>query len=235
MGTYHGPVPARQISSTERAYRELKSRIVTCELPPGMELREATLSEELGLGRTPVREAMSRLVHEGLMEVRARQGYRVAPINLAQVHQLFEFRLILEPAAVELAVHKSTPEDLAALHDLAHQASRVGAVAADRYLSDHLAFHVALAKRSGNERLTRAIEDVLLEMERILRISVTGQVEPIGGEHHELYEALAQGDAAAAKAAMIDQIERSRTRVVTALISGSGQSGTVALEAIELA
>ena len=103
------------------------------------------------------------------MHVRARQGYRVTPISLADVRHVFELRLVLEPAAVEMAVRNSLPDDLAQLHDLAHATHPRGAQA-DEYLSNHLAFHVALAERSGNPRIAEAVRDLLTEMERLPRL-----------------------------------------------------------------
>ena len=211
-------MPGQGKSSSERAYTALKRRIVRCELEPGFEFSEATVSDLLELGRTPVREALSRLVHEGLVQVRARQGYRVNPISLADVRHVFELRLILEPAAAELAVRHSSSEHLAALHTLAHAARRDDPDEADQYLSDHLAFHVALAERSGNPRLAKAVSDLLIEMERMLRLSLRHEREAPGEEHHQLYEALVAGDASAARAATVLQIERSRERVVRALM-----------------
>lgn len=205
-------------NASERAYRELKQMIVRCDLEPGSELREATVSQLLDIGRTPVREALGRLVHDGLVQVRSRQGYRVTPTSLADVREVFELRLILEPAAVEMAIRNSSPDDLAQLHGLAH-ATHGRAAQADEYLSDHLAFHVALAERSGNPRIAKAVRDLLIEMERLLRLSLSVRAdEPIVDEHHALYDALASGDAEGAQVAMVAQIERSRERVIRALV-----------------
>jgi DNA-binding GntR family transcriptional regulator len=208
-------------SSTERAYQRLKRLIITCELAPGAELREAALSERLGFGRTPVREGLRRLVHDGLVEVRARQGYRVTSISLADVQQVFELRLILEPAAVELAIQRSTPEQLGELHALAHATARGDDPDRDEgFFADHLAFHVAIARQSGNPRLARALGDLLTEMERMFHLSLAQRQErAVGHEHHELYDALVSGDVSRARAAVVEQIEQSRRRVIEALVA----------------
>ena len=87
--------PRGNRSGTDEAYDHLKRRILLCDLVPGEELREASLAESTGFGRTPIREALRRLVQERFVEVRPRQGYRVAPITLASVHDVFELRLLL--------------------------------------------------------------------------------------------------------------------------------------------
>jgi DNA-binding GntR family transcriptional regulator len=206
---------SRAPSASDRAYQQL----IRCEFPPGAELREADVAEQLGLGRTPVREALGRLVHDGLVQVRPRQGYLVTPITLADVRAVFELRMILEPAAVELAVRRGAIGDLADLHDLAHVAEGSEAKEGpDAYLSAHLAFHVALARRSGNPRLADAIEQLLTAMERMLCLSVTHHETSGLNEHHRLYDALAAGDAARARRAMEEQIHRSREGVIQALV-----------------
>lgn len=182
------------------------------------------MAEATGFGRTPVREALRRLVSEGLVEVRPRKGYRVTPITLDDVQHVFELRLLLEPAAVELAIARSTDEELAALRPLAmahgtHRSTADGSY--EQYLVDHIGFHVAVADRSGNPRLARAIRDLLAERRRLAFLVATNRqsdAEP-DVEHHELYDAIVHRDAERAKAIVVAQIEQHRRRVIDALVA----------------
>ena len=90
-------------SLASEAYVILKGRILRCEIAPGERLTEARLVRELGLGKTPIREALVRLIHDRLVRNMPRHGYEVTPITLADVEDLFRLRLILEPAAMGLA------------------------------------------------------------------------------------------------------------------------------------
>ena len=221
------------MSQTDVAYEHLKQLILTGGLAPGEELREGALNESTGFGRTPVREALRRLVQEGFVEVRPRQGYRVSVVTLANVRDLFEMRLLLEPAAAELAATRATEEELAALHDLAHQSYVPGdRDSYERFLSHNREFHVRVAQAAGNERLARTLEVLLEEMQRLFFISVSGRdgdtASDLVHEHHELHDALLARDAARARQVVIDQIEASRARVMAGLLAGTTPAGRAA-------
>jgi DNA-binding GntR family transcriptional regulator len=221
------------MSQTDGAYAHLKQLILTGGLAPGEELREATLTESTGFGRTPVREALRRLVQEGFVEVRPRQGYRVSVVTLASVRDLFEMRLLLEPAAAELAATRATEDELAALHDLAHQTYVPGDRASyERFLAHNREFHVRVAHAAGNERLASTLRVLLEEMQRLFFISLSGQdgdtATELVHEHHELHDALLARDAVRARQVVIDQIEASRARVMAGLLAGTHPAGRVA-------
>ena len=95
-------VPARRLIA-ERAYSELRDRIVTLRLPPGTALVEDELMTELEIGRTPLREAIKRLALENLVEVRPRRGTYVTAVNVADIVHITEVRADLEGQAAQLA------------------------------------------------------------------------------------------------------------------------------------
>jgi DNA-binding GntR family transcriptional regulator len=94
----------------ERAYVELRDRIVTLHLPPGTVLREDALMDEMGIGRTPLREAVKRLALENLVEVQPRRGTFVSAIEAADIQNITEVRAELEAYAAELAALRLDPE-----------------------------------------------------------------------------------------------------------------------------
>lgn len=221
----------RDMTATDGAYEHLKRLILTGGLAPGEELREGALTESSGFGRTPVREALRRLVQEGFVEVRPRQGYRVSVVTLASVRDLFEMRLLLEPAAAELAATRASQEDLAALHDLAHESYVPGDPHSyERFLERNREFHVSVAKAAGNERLASTLRVLLEEMQRLFFISLSsdGTAVELVHEHHELHDALLARDAARARQVVIDQIEASRSRVMAGLLAGTQPAGRAA-------
>jgi DNA-binding GntR family transcriptional regulator len=105
----------------ERAYLELRDRIVTLHLPPGTVLREDALMQEMSIGRTPLREAVKRLALENLVEVQPRRGTFVTAIEAADIQNITEVRAELESYAAELAAQRLDPETHARAEALRHE------------------------------------------------------------------------------------------------------------------
>src|SRR2546421_11300111 len=82
---------------------ELRRRIVDCRLPAGERINEVHLSQQLGVSRTPLREALARLAHEGALETIPRIGYFVRPLTREEFEQIYSIRPILDPEALRLA------------------------------------------------------------------------------------------------------------------------------------
>src|ERR1700761_9464752 len=82
----------------DRVYQAIRNAILTCEFQPGLELREQILGERYRVSRSPIRDSLLRLEHEKLVTVLPRQGYRVNPISLSDVEDIFGLRLVIEPA-----------------------------------------------------------------------------------------------------------------------------------------
>ena len=110
----------------ERAYVELRERIVTLELPPGTVLREDPLMSEMRIGRTPLREAVKRLALENLVEVQPRRGTFVSAVEAADIQNITEVRAELEGYAAELAALRLDPEMRATAEALLHEVDELG-------------------------------------------------------------------------------------------------------------
>jgi DNA-binding GntR family transcriptional regulator len=209
-------------SLAEKAYRQLRAGIVECSLTPGQRLTESSLSELLKVGKTPVREALRRLVQEGLAQVTPRHGYHVAPITLRDVRELFEMRLLLEPAAAALAAGKVDAATLPALKKLGAIGYRPGGHdSIRRFVSANSALHSRIAELSGNRRFSRLTVQLLSESERLINYGVQlhPQSERTVEEHRELIEALAKGNSGAARHIVEIHIRALREMVIESLIS----------------
>jgi DNA-binding GntR family transcriptional regulator len=137
-------------SLTERAYRELEEQIVTLRLAPGSPVSEASLSKRLGIGRTPVREALQRLARERLVVILPRRGILVSEVNVRTQMRLLEVRRVLERLLARAATRRSEDGQRQQFAELAK-----GMEAAAR-VSDDLAFM----------RLDRAFNQLMLEAAR---------------------------------------------------------------------
>ena len=105
------PRAGEAASFADRAYFAIRELIVTLELPPGAVVREPELTERLGIGRTPVREALRRFAQERLVEVYPRRGMFVTKVDVRDLVRLCEVRVALEPEAARLAAERATQAD----------------------------------------------------------------------------------------------------------------------------
>src|SRR5829696_10351008 len=125
MATDSSITPVAEAPSTrlfaERAYHELRDRIVTLRLAPGTALREDALMRELGIGRTPLREAVKRLALENLVAVQPRRGTFVTAVEAADIANISEVRAELEGLAAALAAERLDSESHAAAARLLHE------------------------------------------------------------------------------------------------------------------
>jgi DNA-binding GntR family transcriptional regulator len=151
-----GVEPLRIETVVDRVYDEVRRQIVEGELGRGAKLRQEALAEALGVSRTPLREALRRLAAEGLVEFHPNRGATVATLTAEDVRSAYEARLAFEPGAARLAAVRRPGAQLAALRaaigEQRGSASTRAAYAASR------AFHLALARASGNEYLVRLAE-----------------------------------------------------------------------------
>lgn len=107
------------VSLTQRAYRRLEEMIVTLELSPGHVISEADLGQKLGIGRTPVREALQRLAREGLVTIMPRRGILVTEFEVRHQLKLLELRRPLEGLLVRCSARRATEEERAAFRQIA--------------------------------------------------------------------------------------------------------------------
>lgn len=143
----------------ERVYAALRERILTGELPHDARLHQADLAAELGVSRTPVREALGRLAADGLVELLPNRGARVADITPQDMRAAYEARLVVEPAAAALAARRRDGDAVAAMRRaiVAHRGA-VGDVQAA--FAANRDFHVALVSGAENPLLLRFVEQL---------------------------------------------------------------------------
>lgn len=110
--------PRETSSLADRAYRELRARIIACDIAPGDVVTEARLAADLGFGQTPTREAARRLVAEGFMTPKHRLGYEVTPITVARVREIFEALRTVLPEVAVLAAGRATRDERARLEEI---------------------------------------------------------------------------------------------------------------------
>jgi len=203
----------------DRAYADLKHRILTCKLRPGHRLMEKELCAEMGISRTPLREALNRLGLEGLVSLVPYHGFEVAPITLQDIRDMCELRCIVESEGAALAAQRATPEEIAELVELAELPYTPGRRQTyDSYLRANSAFHLKLARCSHNARLEAAVISLLDQLQRALYLGLDVGLDAAAAtaEHLAVVEAVRNRDPALAAAVMRKQVSAAEQRMVSA-------------------
>jgi DNA-binding GntR family transcriptional regulator len=192
-------------------------------MAPGLHFTEGQLVRELALGKTPIREALVRLVHDGLVRTMPRHGYEVTPITLEDVEDLFRLRRILEPAAMALAAGRIDSTSRRRLEQLARVASYAPGDprTIEAYRRATHEFHVLVARVSGSRRLAAAIERLEDESDRMVHLGMQfrDRSETVRLGHQKLLAALVAGDAAAVRRLAIEGIRAAERVIRDALLA----------------
>jgi DNA-binding GntR family transcriptional regulator len=205
-------------SLAEKAYVAIRRLIVTLELGPGSVINERELGEQLGIGRTPVREALRRLAHEGLVEVYPRRGMFVTDVDVRNLALISEVRAALEPEAARLAAERATDAERAELQELL-DALDAGASDDHALMALDERIHRAVYRCARNDLLEATLEQYYVLALRIWTIALDRQHELKDAvqEHRALLEAIHDGDgerAAATMRAHVEDFEQAMRRVL---------------------
>lgn len=213
-------------SLADAVYETLMEAILGGRYSGGAELIEVALAAELGVSRTPVHEALKRLAIDGLVEPMSNRQSRVVRLSESQVREIYEMRLLLEPAAAERAAERLDPGELEALRESARTiaASTSRPNWALRAIEFDIRFHDALAAACGNERLRAEIAKYRRLVRAFCRATSTPEnLQQSFAEHLEILNALERCDGVAAHWAMTTHIEarmQAALKEVAATIAG---------------
>jgi len=204
------------ISLRKTAYDEIKHRIITCMFKPGEYINELQLSAILKIGRTPVHQALDRLMLEGMVEVIPRKGVIVKPLTLNEVLQIIEIRLINESYCARLAAERADSSEIAELTDVLSRAKHwISMRDVEQMMLLDREFHSIVARAGKNEVLA----DLLLRLhERSLRfwfisLNEPSQFEGVQKEHQAILAAIKAHQPNEAEKAMRAHIESFRSNV----------------------
>nr|WP_289852090.1 GntR family transcriptional regulator [Rhizobium sp. SSA_523] len=217
----------RAKSLTEQAYAILRERVITGDLAPGAEVSEPELAEQLQMSKTPVREALGRLCVEGFMEAYPRRGYRVTPVTIKDMNDLFSLRGVLEGTAAALAAEAMTVEEMDRLETLADANYVMGEEFSTRtFVLRNEQFHSMIAKASRNPRLHALVMSHLEECARLFYMGTrVRDINPeTNDDHQRILAHLRARDAEKARQAIMEHNENTRKGLLAALIA-NGRAG----------
>ena len=214
--------PDNEPLRVERVYQQIKWRIVYGTYVPGKPLSESVLARVHGSSRTPIREALSRLVEEGYVERVPRKGWIVSPITLMAIQNTFDVRRLLEGTAAETAASRADIAAVARLRSLAEYP--IFETTQESYrtrLTANAQFHLAVAAATQNGFMVDLVRHCLTQHNRVLSLGVDFPVHPSSvDEHHEVVDAIERRDPPGAKAAMEHHLDGAHRLVIDFLMRG---------------
>ncbi|SHG62308.1 GntR family transcriptional regulator [Cognatishimia maritima] len=217
----------------EVAYRKILDRIISGELSVEEPLSERGLSDMLGIGRMPIREAIRDLARDGVLEIVPVRGTFVRAITVAQIHELFDVRQALECLAAQRAAENGPTPELAEFRKALEQSrSPVEGVDIDDTYAVGMEFHVELVRASRNALLIEMYMPLRVRYRTLMRLArfydqdwVMRGIE----DHLTILDAVEAGDGAAAREAMSAHLERSyqsKIRILESMRTPNALSGS---------
>jgi DNA-binding GntR family transcriptional regulator len=208
--------PAPRQALAEQAYAQLKAELHDFHWLPGERASELEIAHRMGMSRTPVREALFRLRNEGFLEVEAKTGWTVRPIDFARIDQIYDLRIVLETASLaRLGQMSEEPPLLRALKDvwLVPAAERLTDGRAVGALDEQ--FHAQLVAAAGNDEIARVHREVTERIRIVRRLDFTrgDRIDATYAEHAKILRAVIQRKTEAAQLLLKSHIEQSKLEV----------------------
>jgi DNA-binding GntR family transcriptional regulator len=203
----------RTISRKEAAYEHIRQAIMSGRCSPGQDLVEETLAKELGVSRTPVREALRELEQEGLVEIIPFKGARVMTQTIKDIFDIFDIKIRLEGLC---ASHAATRSSKATSAKLLEEAKAMALAAKSRdmkaYLESDERYHQAIYEGAKSERARKIIEDLNAQWHRMHQgmAAIESRMDTAAEEHRRIAEAIKSGDAELSESEMRNHLENLR-------------------------
>ena len=216
IGTVYNSMVNEDLKSF--AYLQIKRRLITCEYEPYSVLNEAFLSKELGVSRTPIRDAISRLEQEGLVRVVPKKGIFVSGISVLDINQMYQARELLEPFIAQNAIDNISREELEKMRD----------ACSDSFLDEEgkglsdldTKLHLYLASCCNNKYFIDTMQKIWDQNTRIqFCYNTFSRFSSAQSEHLSLISAILEGNRKLAAKVMQTHVENCRKATMTALIT----------------
>jgi DNA-binding GntR family transcriptional regulator len=198
-------------------YEQIKHDIMTCKLAPGEPLSENQFLERFGVSRTPIREALTSLVQDGLVEYTPNRGFMVTTVSVTDIQEIFEARIFIEAELFRLAVKKISDGEIDELEKQSRLQTDVKSPDyAETFLESNRKFHIALAAAGRNSRLLWYYETLMNEAQRLFYMDISNHHQDFrwGHGHEGILQALRSRDEQAGVTVIRDTLENARKRIL---------------------
>jgi len=208
---------ARETVLRQQVYEQIKHDIMTCKLAPGEPLSENQFLERFGVSRTPIREALTSLVQDGLVEYTPNRGFMVTTVSVTDIQEIFEARIFIEAELFRLAVKKISDGEIDELEKQSLLQTDVKSPDyAETFLESNRKFHIALAAAGRNSRLLWYYETLMNEAQRLFYMDISNHHQDFrwGHGHEGILQALRSRDEQAGVTVIRDTLENARKRIL---------------------
>ena len=201
-------------SAVTRIVHVLKKELISGVLRPDAHIVESQIGKRFGVSKTPAREALVRLGGMGFVSAIPGKGYMVTKLSWQQIKDLFEVRLLIETAAIEIAVARATIEDAAALKNAA-MLPKNRSLNIEQLLDANLQFHSTIWRATHNERLLQMATQTMDDLMRAMHTAMlTQDTEQMVQEHLHMTDLIARKKTTDARAAMGEHVDATRRRLL---------------------
>jgi DNA-binding GntR family transcriptional regulator len=204
---------------SEKAYHIIKEKIITLELKPLAVIDEQALMKELGLGRTPIREALHQLAAEGLVIIAPRRGMFVADISITDLQKVFEVRVLIEGFCAQLAAQRATQEQIAQMETVLEELGQVADEDIEALMTIDERLHELMYQAADNEFLADSLQRLLAPSMRLWHLVLDNlhNVRESIEQHRAVVAAIKARDGEQAKALIQQHINHFQQGIKAAL------------------
>lgn len=199
-----------------KIYQEIRRAVIMGTYKTGARLNIEEIAQHYQTSVTPIRDALQMLSQEGLVTIKPRAGYYITRITLKDLSDMFELRNLLELAAIERSIEKINPEQILQLRSLHAGYTGDDDESYDRYTDENRRFHYLLAKASGNQELAHLVGHLMDRLARFMVLRHAGKT--MQESHAKIIDAMEKRDLAAAREALLDDIEGTRQAALDRII-----------------
>lgn len=208
---------AGKVSLRQKVYAEIKNDIITCELKPGDPLSENQFVERFQVSKTPIREALTSLEQDHLVEYIANRGFMVARISVNDVKEIFEARQFYETTLFRLAISRISPEEIEILEGFSRvdqPPEQPGAI--HYYIDANKRFHMGISQIAGNSRLSWHYAKLFDEAQRLIYLDFKNSniMPQWPSSHHGILDAFRNRDEAAGVESIEHTLEMAKRRIL---------------------
>lgn len=206
----------------QQAYEFVKARIMNLDLKPGQYVTDSQIAGELNISRTPVRDALRLLEHEGFLISEARRGWKIYSLSLEDIHEIFDIKVALEGMITGQAAECNDKEKRAALRDAMERMKQAAAANDDEvWRQADVELHDTIFSMCPNERAARIIRNLNEQWWRVRIgfLAMQGRIERSNPEHEAIVEGILAGDGEEAERLMRVHLNNVREELVRLLVN----------------
>jgi len=214
---------ASQLTSKSDVYNVIRNMAISYDFKPGERINEVQLAKQLGVSRTPLREAMQKLVSEKLLRWERNKGFFCHMLNEKEVFNLFEFRKIIEEQAAYLSVKRATDDELLAVKKIALEYSNISNdVRKEKLIAMDQQIHESMVALSGNHELLSTLRQINQRIYFIRWVNIANRPTDNHTDHLDYIDALLERNAEKAVSIISQHIERRQEQIAEFIREGYG-------------